>query len=408
MGSDDKKKHCRKCVDEYKIHCLPYTINKPGRYSLNKNFAWADNEKSAISIESHNVTLNFNERRIQVSVPSTVPLISVQNSKDIVLNNLRLEAIESATYNVEGLNMINSNNITLNSPTFLNLNFALYTESCESINVNKLYLKNDLPNVGTSILFNNCTNVKYHDSQAINGKTIVRECENVDFQNLQVKNQDRRAIQVDSVIGRKGEKESFPLKISNNVKIANSQFFVSGQTQTISVLGLPAGGGIGPHAYPVKNLILENNSIISENNLAILVQYGLGCCIKNNQIYGLSGISLSGEGNLIQNNLIKSEQPQGHGIVIESPLSLPLFPTTHNTIDGNTVSGFAVGYADIVSSSTESFCTIFKNNIASGNANNFFINTSPSQSSFYAASNVSHFQVMPLFELVNFIVDREI
>ncbi len=404
----DKKKRCRKCTDEYTIHCLPYTINKPGRYCLSKNFAWADNEKSAITIESRNVILNFNERRIQVSVATTVPIILVQNSQDIVLNNIDIEAIESATYQVEGLDIISSNNITINNPVFLNLNFALYTELCENVNVNDLRLKNDLPNVTTSILFNNSTNIKYYDSQVINGRSIIRESENVDVQRIQVKNISRRAIQVDSVVGKVGTASLQPLKISNNVKIANSEFFVSGQIQTVGIVGLPLGAGIGPYSYPVKNVVLENNNIFSENNLGVLFQYSLGGTVKNNQVYGLSGLAVSGEGNLIQNNTVKAEQPQGQGIVVESPFALPLLPTKHNTVDGNTVSGFAIGYADKMAPGTEAFCTIFKNNVASGNANNFFINTSPPQNSFYASNNISHCQTLPLFELVNFIVDREI
>ena len=401
-----EKKHCRKCTDEYTIHCLPYSIHRPGRYCLSKNFAWADNMKSAITIESHDVILNFNERRISVSVATTVPVILIQNSQDVIVNNAHIEAIDAAVYAVEGLDIISSSNITLNSPVSRNLNFALYTELVDGLTVNKLYLKNDLSNVVTSILFNNSINVKYYDAQVINGRSIIRESENVDVQRMQVKNEGRRAIQVDSIVGR--GVFTAPLRISTNIKIADSQFFTTGQFQTVAIVGLPLGATLSNFSYPVRNITLENNNIFSRDSAAVLLQYTFGGTFKNNQIYGLVGISVSGEGNLIQNNNVKAEQPQGEGILVESPFALPLFSSKHNTVDGNNVSGFAIGYADRMALGTEAFCTVFKSNVAVGNTNNFFINTSPPQNSFYASDNISHCQTLPLFELVHFVVNREV
>jgi hypothetical protein len=95
---DDKKKKCGKCVSKYVIHCLPKTITKPGYYCLAKDFTWPDPDRSAITINLpnktlENVVLDFNQRKITTDVASEHPLVVVTNVTDVQLLNVHLEAV---------------------------------------------------------------------------------------------------------------------------------------------------------------------------------------------------------------------------------------------------------------------------------------------------------------------------
>ena len=237
------KPKCNKCVVEYTIRSLPYTISKPGQYCLCKDFVWADATQSAITVlNTENVVLNFNQRKIETTVATTFPVVLVQGSTDVVLHDVHLTATGAGIYLVEGVDVISSNDVNIHSPVLLNLNFALYTEASNGVNVYHLYLKNDLPNVSTSILFYDTVHVKFYDAEITNARTTIRESEEVDIQRMSVKNSGapgRRCLQIDSLVGKATAINLPPLRISNNIRVAYSIFSGARNAGTVLLLGLP-------------------------------------------------------------------------------------------------------------------------------------------------------------------------
>ena len=84
---------CEKnCVCERKIAKLPYVISKAGQYCLCRDFVWNDNTQAAITIlNTENVVLNFYQKKITNNTPTTLGIISVQNSTNIELKNIHLQ-----------------------------------------------------------------------------------------------------------------------------------------------------------------------------------------------------------------------------------------------------------------------------------------------------------------------------
>jgi len=404
----------RKCSKKYIIKCLPYTIHKPGNYCIAKDFVWSDPTKSAITVTSDNVVLDFKTRVLTTTVSSDLPLILVNGVTDVVLENIHIKAIGDAKYLSDGIEIRDSCNVVVESASLINLNVALFTDHVNGLDIDHLYLKNELPEPSESLILNDSENIKFHDSFTTRARCVLRQCESVDVRNIETSGLVlSECLRVDSLNGGKNRNFDFsvpPLRISQHIRISNNIFINAGEDIGIGILLASFVNAIPdqPFQYPIRNVTIENNVI--QATLAIFMNAD-GSVANNNTIqafangFGVGGMIVGGEGNTIKNNDISALYPNGGspndfiswGIVHVAPQFQNL-GTKYNTIDHNTVSGFTYGYTDNINFflPNESFCTVFKNNVAYGNVTNFDITLGAPTETVYALDNIDACPIVPI------------
>lgn len=435
--------HCKdskKCENKYVIRCLPCTISKPGHYCLGKDFLWNSTLQSAITVNSDNVVLDFNQRKITANSESTIPVLLVEGVKDVVLNDVHLEGANGGKLASSGLKIASSSSVKVNSPVFYNMgngsyeNASLVAENVNGLEVFKLYLKNDgesLPfDSFAGISINSSYNVTVVDSKITNGIVVFENVVNATILKSEIDNFnvpagfEQRGIIISSDSDKQGE-------VTNNVRISDCSIRVR-DWYGIFLASFPFDT-----ETPLYNVMVDNNTIVKGDGGAetysgygIYLQGANNCDIRNNLVtvegdsvaFALgTGIYLYGSQNSsVTNNTVSVNSGSPYGILLFGDDSTPIFTTSRNTISGNkiardnsissavtlgicldsfpdydyckfntisnnTVTGFDDGVSDrdsnFVGFATAS-CNVFADNIANANVNNFLIDTSSPPDNF--------------------------
>ena len=352
------------CVEKHVISKLPYTITKPGHYCLGKSFTWSDNTQSAITIlNTNNVVLSFNQRKITTTLSSTFAVVQVVGSTDVKLNDVDLESTANPSRGLEIL--ANSSNIKISKPILTNFstNLAIYNSS--TIVIECPIIKNVVPaSFGVDVLMTNDVTIK-------NGHVVNSR--------IRFSGPGERVYMegtfIDNSAGSGTAGRAFQTFDYDIVHVYKNH--LKGRADTL-VLSGPFPGFV-TFADASTSFIVEDN-IIESFNGGMVIQLANGYTIRNNQITLLqdgpfvTGIVVftSLHGLIDNNNVSGVFEPlttsQGISIFKGSFVT----PTSHyNTVKNNFVSGFGVGYADHFHGTDNAKCTTFAYNVGTGNLVNF-------------------------------------
>lgn len=440
-------KHAKQCVEKKVIRCLPYLITKPGYYCLGKDFTWSDASQSAITVTADNVVLDFNQRKITTDVASVFPFVKVEDSVDVVLKNVHLEAVDTGKYLRGGISIQNCKNVVVDSPVLLNLdgqfasltNNALACVSTEGLEVFNLYLKNDNDSVRTNgINFDDVKSLIFRDSKVYNVRTLCQNSQNTDFLRLHIDNNGSsasiRGLQIDTNL----DSPFFNIP-AENVRVAECNIKVKNTGLGIFIASFPSG--LDSNLY-IRNVVIENNIIIgatyqyaiivfiavnggiirgnsfdlinggnaNSSSGGMILDSSIGLTVSQNNFYIKSNVkntfcvgilvegsssSLNGATNLIsENNIIKTGEPiatydTGISFWDSSATGIVIY----NTVERNNISGFQYGIIDDFSRINSvpdiyARCTIFSNNFSNGNGQNYSYDTSDPVNSIFLDNNV--------------------
>ncbi len=410
MCNCDSKRHCGKCIDEYTIRSLPFTIAKPGQYCLCRDFTWTDPNQSAITIlNTENVVLNFNQRKITSTVSSTFPIVFVQNSNDVVLNDIHLNAIEGGRFLSAGLYISSSRVVTVNRPVLLNLvgtgignalngKFAFRALDVKDLKINDLSLENmfdNYVNAGSNfranVLIQASCNVVIEDASMKQGQMQVYDSENVDILRLQ-SNVSRIIAGVCLVIISRLSTET-PSRQTRNIRLADSNLRGS---DLFSAGAAVLVRGDRRNQFPsVQNFIIENNTVVVATGIAFWIdEFNTAFTIRNNQVV-LGDVQVEVDPLLdyadgidvvncysgtIDNNNIASAQNVitfniGIALFSDDDANIPTKLGKYMTVKENFVSNCLLyGYTDNefdLGFPDPAFCSVFKDNVALGNGINY-------------------------------------
>lgn len=369
------------------INSLPFLISIPGEYILGSDFVWSDFSQSAITVNASNVKLDFVGKKVQLDVSSVFPIVSVIGNETIILKNIYLEALGPAINNSAGIKIYRSKDVIVESATLLNLGgnqlTSFYAEEIIKMKIEKLNLRNTTSVVSISLFIYNSQHIKFYNSNVVNGRCVIRECQKISVKKLFSDNSASlngtkgRCIQVDSLVGLSPVSPfSTPAKqFTNGVKISHCHLVSGlGTTSSISLIGIPLGFVGSINDFPIYNVCLKKNRCISGGEVSILSQYVLGYKINYNHISTqISGIVLqtSSKGLVKKNTIRGNNTANSLGISVQSSIQ-NLF-SENNLIVCNNVEGFTYLYSDNDTNNlnTESKYTFFKNNSISPNSKIF-------------------------------------
>jgi parallel beta-helix repeat protein len=353
------------------------------------------------------VTLDFNQRRIQVSSASEVPVIFVGESNDVFLENVEIEAVETAQYLVSGVDIITGKNVTVNSPRFHNLNMALYAENVDGLDILDLYLNNDEPlpigpdgdNQKNSLVVYNSDKVKYYDAKTNKAKSYFASNTNVDVQRLRADNLNVLALfclEFNSVaLTNKEVNPDLPSpRTTRNVHVSGCELMGADWTGFNTFENgtcLRVAGPSNCEAEGTNNFIIENN-VITAQTRGIEISGSYGGIVRGNQITVIpsslgqvigSCVELNGKTWRVENNNFSSNISEDATIFLSVGLIMSFdddcqVGSSYNYILNNTAS---MGTGSVLiptegfraSGGSASFCNIYSENIAVGNDINYDI-----------------------------------
>ena len=423
------KDHCKKlkCEEKHIIKCLPYHISCPGHYCLGRDFEWDQSEVVAITIKADNVVLDFNQRKIKASaagVDPFLPVLLVEESSDVVLNNVDIEGVGAGKYSRGGLVINQSSKVTVNSAILKNLGVGQNSsgETFTALSSNDLTISNlietndnDVVEGGGVIGFivYGCSNVMFKDSKLRNTRALINNVQNVLISRVQIDNSDASGIRGFQI--QTDGSFTFGGKKTDGVRVNECE------VRTLNALGIfVASFPILPKPDQLtRNVLIENTTVQTVGDDSILLQIVDDCQVKNCLCHVDNGegtftagiFILIGNRNIIENNTIECTNGADVGIGFEdylggnpvnteanvirgnlisrddSPLSGNLSAPLgsygiiglgagfgrYNTVDRNVVSCFTFGYSDasLIDEPFPASCTIFSNNVANGNVVNF-------------------------------------
>ena len=421
----ETKKCCKKrCVKKYVIKSLPYTIDKPGHYCLCKDFTWTLSETdNGISIKNtENVVLDFNQKKITVVKPDPIPdpelylpTVLVQNTLDVVLENVHLEASGAAEHVATGLHIKDSGVVEVNSLLTINMgefirNAALLASNSSEIVVSKARLDNfGSPLFHYGVVFDNVLGFSFTDAETLGNVLFFKNSKNGEILRCRVDNFNAQNLNRGIIIEGDNGQYSANIRIAEcevlvkdwyGIWVATFGFDPAAPEYNRDILienniitGADGDTEFGPSTIQfqrVKDCVVRNNTISVELTDAwgILTIDAINCTFEGNNVVCNKGaevgiailqVSEPSYGNLIRGNHVSAEldytDPETpasksfEGIVVGSFVT-DVLPASYNTVDRNVVNGFLVGYADAFLGK-KSKCSIFSNNIANGNGTNY-------------------------------------
>ncbi|QKF94648.1 putative pectin lyase [Fadolivirus algeromassiliense] len=179
------KKHCCKCIKVkdacIEISCLPYVIEKSGKYCLKKDLTWSG-VGVAILIESDDVSLDGNFHKLSIKKPGSVIVTENISSWDPnigikvngpVINNLNLD--DSRFKNITIKNMTIGSKVNTpnpsplpSSPSAQSVSTAIRLIGCSHINITNVVLDKTTHGIETQ----NVDGLRIQDSQFIDNYGI--------------------------------------------------------------------------------------------------------------------------------------------------------------------------------------------------------------------------------------------
>jgi hypothetical protein len=307
---------------------------------LGSDFEWNDNTQSAITItNTKNVKLQFNQRKIDVIVPTTTPVLLVQGSEDVVLDDVHIDGSRAGgdvyAVHIDGTSEL-CKNITFNNPVLVevgsgiapaNTAWVLRAQSVNGLKVLEPYFWNTVTKL-EGVYFEDCMNVKYNDGNITNVRSRFRSCLRVDMLRNNYSNTvagvggSSRCVMTGS-FGASRER-------SDNIRISENNFFsVDGNSLFIQ---------------DTDNSVIDKNTLDSfgSNDGSIFLDETFNCTISNNTLVGLIG-SFDGETNLkvVNNHITAVPVPDFLG-------AIDLAYSTRCVVEGNTIVGDADVLAGVV------------------------------------------------------------
>ena len=404
---------------------LPYSITSPGNYRLEGEFLFSDASQSAITISNtENVVLDFQGSKITTNVASFSPLVAVSDSSKVQLKNLDLEATDAGRFERGGLNVYQCSDVQVKSAYIVNLcgafNFSnsekdqkigyLFTYT-DNIKIDKLTQINDydIPYSSSISGFLGGSMVNMTDSRIVNHRLLINNvtdafCTGVIIDNAGALN-PLRGLQIESsdFDDTKGENIKIvncTIRTKNNLPVLLADFSsdlrglnnVLLQNNTIELIN---GGGFIAAIWlqHADNNIVKNNTIKTDglNALGLLLLVSSNNTIENNSVscvndpFGAIGAEGSGptDNNIVQNNICSSDGSSGSylGYSIGCyACSRPSGQANYNEFIKNTVTGFTIGITDYsfdvnLDWAYPATYTVFEKNCASGNGDNYLIET---------------------------------
>ena len=351
----------KKCVCERKITKLPYVISKAGQYCLCRDFVWDDNTQAAITIlNTENVVLNFYQKKITNNTPTTLGIISVQNSTNIELKNIHLQGVNGS----RGIVLTNSFNVQIKQFQILDFNPAIQTAGGDNLIISDFYIKNSNPVSGQRSIFINDTNdVSISEGTIINGRVALQtttglaSSQQVTVEKLKINNSagigfGARALQFFGY---------------NNVYVKNNELIGSADV-TLLLSGPPSS----PIIY-ASNMIVENNLVLALAGKAFQAQQIDGITVRNNQFKTVTGNG--SDFNMVNRALVDNNNISGQQVPIPGAIGMTFAgdqqSSYFNTAKNNFVSGYSIGYSDTAGAVFPALCTTFLENVATGNVTNF-------------------------------------
>ena len=369
----DKKSKC-KCVERHVIKQLPYVIAAPGQYCLAQDFTWAIGGSAAITVlNTESVVLDFHERKIVTTAASAVGVVLVSGSKDVQLENVQLEASGAAVSASRGIEIANSTDVRVRQPVLLDFNPAIKTSGGSVLVVSDFVIKTVVPvSAGQSFIIEDTNDVDLLRGSVTNGR--VRFTTTTDASTGQ--RVTVTGLKIDNSAGIGSGARCLQLFGYNNVIISNNEMNGGGLgAATDAALVLSRQGG----DY-ATNFLVEKN-VIRSSVFSFQIQHVSGATVRDNQFKSEGkGCGFNDVNHVLtENNNVSGELVPvalSHGIFFVG--DFPAGPTSfYNTVKNNFVSGFSVGYSDNHPGDTNGICTVFTNNVGTGNvANSSFLEAS--------------------------------
>lgn len=370
-------KQAKQCFKTKVICHLPYSISKSGHYCLGKDFTWSDSTQSAITITADNVVLDFNHRLIETTVASEFPLVLVDGATDVVLDNVHLKATGEAQDQSVGLKILSSCAVKVSDPVLLDLTIGSLIEDSRNVKTTNVTIKNQIPQF-EAFFIKSSFDVTLSKGSIVNG-TIVAPFGVEGGQSIVVED-----LNVDNSASTEGFASTcLRLYGYDNVRISRNTF-IGGNNKNIVTIS--TGNFARPLVYS-KNYIIENNLMkggFETRGFAALIDclllQGIQCyTVRNNQIKSNGIVAFfsnnCSHGN-IENNTVAGLLDPGFtfGIGLSGFDGPGGDVGSYNTVNNNVVSGFSVGLADNDPFGDWSICSVFKNNVVTGNDLNFDFN----------------------------------
>jgi hypothetical protein len=397
------------CTKTRVISKLPYNISEAGDYCLASSFTWSDPTRSAITVSNgqgllDGVSIDFGTQSITVTVASNFPVISISNASNIRLSNVSILGVRGGQYTADGVEILSSSDVVIESPNFQNLRLGLYVESVTGLTVKKLFLSNDvaLADRGNSILIYNSTQIDFWDAKVSSATVYFSSVENVDIRRLKSNNFNVSAVNclviASNAFTNKIVDNSIPSPLpTKNVYIGHSELLGVDWDRSDVELGaclLVKGSDI---CNETNNGVIIENNIITAQIRGIEVWNTNGGILRGNQVrtlqnsagLGLSScIEVSAQGWRIENNNIGAELPDiarlfQAGIIMSNPhCEPPVEVGSYNSIVNNTATGLTDAFRDIDGGQ----CNVYRDNISTGNDLNYNVNVTLNT---FLPSNVS-------------------
>ena len=351
----------KKCVCERVIMKLPYVISKPGQYCLCRDFVWDDNTQAAITIlNTENVVLNFNQKKITNNTATTLGILSVQNSTNVELINVHLQGVNGS----RGIVLTNSTNISISKFQIFDFNPAIQTAGGNVLQISDFYIRNNAPISGQRSMFINDTNdVTIKRGSVLNGRLVLMtttaqaSSQQVSIEKLKINNSagiqtGARALQTFGY---------------NNVRIAENELIGAGDVTLI------VSGPISSPIVYASNMVVENNLIRSLTGTGFQAQQVDGISVRDNQIKTLAGNGSNF--NMVNRASISNNNISGNQVPVVNTIGMSFagdqVSSFYNTAKNNFVSGYDNGYADNSGLLFPAICTTFFENVATGNFDNY-------------------------------------
>ena len=326
-----------------------------------RDFVWDDNTQAAITIiNTENVVLNFNQKKIVNNTATTLGIISVQNSTNVELINVHLQGVNGS----RGIVLTNSTNIQISKFQIFDFNPAIQTAGGNVLNISDFYIRNSAPISGQRSMFINDTNdVTIKRGSILNGRLVLMtntgqsSSQQVSIEKLKINNS--AGIQFG---GRALQTFGY-----NNVRIAENEL-IGGADVTLLV----SAPVLFDPIY-VFNIIVENNLIRSIAGTAFQAQLIDGITVRDNQIK--TAVANGANFNMVNRASISNNNISGSQVPTASAVGMSFggdrLSSFYNTAKNNFVSGYDKGFSDNFGLVFPAICTTFFENVATGNFDNY-------------------------------------